>query len=63
MTVVLPYTLTGRLVRVGQPQAEERIVVPLTGTIDKPQLNLQKLVQSQLQGQILKGLGDLFKKR
>ena len=63
MTVVLPYTLTGRLVRVGQPQAEDRIVVPLTGTIDKPQLNLQKLVQSQLQGQILKGLEGLFQKR
>ena len=62
MTVVLPYTLTGRLVRVGQPQAD-RIIVPLTGTISKPQLNLQKLVGSQLQEQIMKGLGDLLKKR
>jgi hypothetical protein len=63
MTIVLPYTLTGRLVRVGQPQMAERIVVPLTGTIEKPQLNLQKLVESQLQEQIMRGLGDLLKKR
>jgi hypothetical protein len=62
MTVVLPYTLTGRLVRVGQPEMKDRIVVPLTGTVDKPQLNLQNLVKSQLQDQLLKGLGDLLKK-
>ena len=36
---------------------------PLTGTISKPQLNLQNLVQSQLQEQIIKGLEDLLKKR
>jgi hypothetical protein len=63
MTVVLPYTLTGRLVRVGQPEMKDRIVVPLTGTVNKPQLNLQKLVESQLQEQIMKGLGDILKKR
>jgi hypothetical protein len=63
MTVVLPYTITGRLVRVGQPQAEARVVVPLTGTLEKPQLNLGKLVQSELQGQIEKGLQGLFKRR
>jgi hypothetical protein len=62
MTVVLPYTLTGRLVRVGQPEMKDRIVVPLTGTVNKPQLNLQNLVKSQLQEQILQGLGDLLKK-
>jgi hypothetical protein len=63
MTVVLPYTLEGRTVRVGQEQGVSRITVPLTGTIAKPQLNLQNLVQSQLQEQILKGLEDLLKKR
>ncbi|MCU0916623.1 MAG: hypothetical protein MUC88_18985, partial [Planctomycetes bacterium] len=63
LTVVLPYTITGRLVRVGQPEMRDRIVVPLTGTISKPQLNLQKLVESQLEQQILKGLGDLLKKQ
>ena len=63
MTVVLPYTLEGRTVRVGREQASPRITVPLTGTIGKPELNLQKLVQSQFQEQILKGLEDLLKKR
>jgi len=63
MTVVLPYTLEGRTVRVGQEQGRPRITVPLTGTIAKPELNLKNLIQSQLQEQILKGLEDLFKKR
>ena len=64
LSVVLPYTLEGRTVRVGQEQgAGQRIVVPLTGTVTKPQLNLQELVKSQLQQQIQKGLEELFKKR
>jgi hypothetical protein len=64
MTVVLPYTVEGRTVRVGrEPQGGQRIAVPLTGTIGKPELNLQKLIQSQLQEQVLRGLQDLLKKR
>jgi hypothetical protein len=63
MSVVLPYTIQGRTVRVGQEQQAGRLVVPLTGTIDKPELNLQKLVESQLQEQILQGIGELLKKR
>ncbi|OHB62625.1 MAG: hypothetical protein A2Y76_08570 [Planctomycetes bacterium RBG_13_60_9] len=64
MTIVLPYTIDGRTVRVGQEaQAGQRITLPLTGTISKPELNLQKLVESQLQERILKGLGDILKKR
>jgi len=67
LTVVLPYTLQGRLVRVGEAQPGERITVPLTGTITQPQLNLQKLVETQLkqrlEEQILKGLEGLFKRR
>ncbi len=63
MTVVLPYTIEGRTVRVGQEQGVSRITVPLTGTIAKPELNLKSLIQSQLQEQVLKGLEDLLKKR
>jgi hypothetical protein len=67
MTVVLPYTLEGRTVRVGQPQTGERIAIPLTGTLDKPELNLQKFLELQLKGQLQKGLEkgleELFKKR
>jgi hypothetical protein len=63
MTIVLPYTIDGRLVRVGQPQVADRIAVPLTGTLSQPKLNLQRLLELQLQGQIRKGLEELFKKR
>jgi hypothetical protein len=63
LTIVLPYTIEGRTVRVGQAEAAQRIVVPLTGTISQPKLNLQDLLKSQLQGQIQRGLEELFKKR
>ena len=63
MTVVLPYTITGKLVRVGQSEMQDRIVVPLSGTIEKPKLNLQNLVKSQIEEQLKKGLGELLKKR
>jgi hypothetical protein len=58
MTVVLPYTIEGRTVRVGQPETGQRLAVPLTGTLDKPELNLEKLLQLQLQ----QGLEQLFKR-
>ncbi len=63
MTIVLPYTLDGRLVRVGQTGIGERIAVPLGGTLSKPQLNLQKLLELQLKGQLQRGLEELFKRR
>jgi hypothetical protein len=63
MTVTLPYTYEGRTVRVGEEgQAGRRISVPLTGTLKAPQIDLQKLLQSQIQEQILGGLEELLKK-
>jgi hypothetical protein len=46
MAVTLPYTLGGRTARVGK-KARDRISLPLTGTIDKPELDLGKLLQDQ----------------
>jgi hypothetical protein len=67
LTVVLPYTLQGRTVRVDEPQVADRISVPLTGTIAQPQLDLQSLVETQLkqklEEQLRRGLEDLFKRR
>jgi hypothetical protein len=63
MTILLPYTYEGRTVRVGEEgQGGKRIPVPLTGTLNAPQINLQRLFQDQLQQQILGSLGELFKK-
>jgi hypothetical protein len=64
MTVTLPYTLEGRTVRVGQ-QSMGRITLPLTGTVDKPGIDLKKLLELQLKSgledQLKKGLENLFK--
>jgi hypothetical protein len=57
MTVTLPWTLRGRTERVGREgQGGPRISVPLTGTVDKPELDLSRFLQQQL----LKGLEGLF---
>jgi hypothetical protein len=65
MTVTLPVTVGGKTARTGQ--AGERVAVPLLGTIRKPQLDVEKLIQGQLQQQIqqqvLKGLGGLLNKK
>jgi len=57
MTVTLPYTMSGRTVRVGD-KAGDRISLPLRGTIDKPKLDLGKLLEDQA---IKKGLELLEK--
>jgi hypothetical protein len=59
MSVLLPYTIDGRTARVGdKEQMDKRVSVPLTGTLSAPQLNIQKLLETQ----VLQGLGELFKK-
>jgi hypothetical protein len=65
MTVTLPYTYEGRTVRVNRETTARRIKVPLKGTLDRPELDLQKLLESQLreqlENQLLRGLDELFK--
>ena len=65
MTVTLPYTTTGRTARTDRETSGARITLPLTGTVDKPQLDTGKLIELQLKGQLeeqlRKGLGDIFK--
>jgi hypothetical protein len=59
MTVTLPYTFAGRTVRVGEADAGDRVSVLLTGTLDKPELDLGRLLQEQL---LEMGLRELFKR-
>ena len=65
MTVTLPYTSKGRTVRIGQEANDQRIKLPLSGTVDKPDLDVGKLLESQLkqqlENQLRKGLEELFK--
>lgn len=65
MTAALPYTLDGRTIRVGQEDAPDRIIVPLKGTISKPEVDVGKLLESQLrqrlEDEVQKGLERLLK--
>jgi hypothetical protein len=66
MTVTLPYTTAGRTARVGKETDGTRISLPLRGTIDKPELNLGKLLEGQLKQQLqerlMKELEGVLKK-
>ena len=65
MTITLPYTTRGRTARLGQETSGQRITLPLKGTIDKPELDIGKLLKGQLkqqlEDQLRKGLEELFK--
>jgi hypothetical protein len=65
MTVILPYTLDGETVRVGEEGVASRITVPLKGTVDGPEVDLGKLTELLLRqrGQELlrRGLEGLLK--
>ncbi|MBN1805638.1 MAG: hypothetical protein JW837_10335 [Sedimentisphaerales bacterium] len=65
MTVTLPYTSDGQTVRIGHEISTPRIEVKLKGTIDKPELDVGSLLESQLRQQLeiqlQKGLEQLFK--
>lgn len=60
MTITLPLTTAGRTIRIGQPQQGQAIEVPLKGTLGRPELNLNQLLQNQLQDQLLRGLDRLL---
>ncbi|MHC4425981.1 MAG: hypothetical protein ACYSYV_07795 [Planctomycetota bacterium] len=53
MTVTLPYTADGRTARIGRETPGKRIRLALKGTVDKPELDMGKLLEDQV---IEKGL-------
>ena len=63
MIVVLPYTLSGKTVRLGQ-DVSDRIVLPIEGTLSNPSINLGKFIESQgkrlLEEELKKQLQKLF---
>ena len=65
MKVILPYTTAGRTARIGRETVGERITLPLKGTLDKPELDIGKLLEEQLQQQlrekVLEGIEKLLK--
>jgi hypothetical protein len=65
MRVTLPYTTAGRTARIGRETVGERIALPLKGTLDKPEIDIGKLLEEQLKQQlrekVLEGLEELFK--
>jgi len=65
MTITLPYTTRGRTARLGGETIGQRVTIPLKGTIDKPELDIAKLLEGQLkqqlEDQLRKGLEELFK--
>ncbi len=48
MKVTLPYTLAGTTVRIDKQTGAKRITLPLKGTIDHPELDVEKFLETQL---------------
>ncbi len=61
MTIVLPYTIDGKIVKVGEESIGQRIALFLKGTLDKPEIDLAKLLQEQLKQKLLEGLDKLLR--
>jgi hypothetical protein len=65
MNVALPYTIGGRTVRTGGESSDDRITLPLKGTVDNPKLDTSKFLEEQLKQQAEKELRnvleDIFK--
>ena len=70
MTVTLPYTTKGETVRVGKETRGKRITLVLRGTLDKPEVDLGRVLEEQLkqeleeqlQEKLLEGLDKLLKR-
>ncbi|MFC1739802.1 hypothetical protein ACFL1G_12260, partial [Planctomycetota bacterium] len=61
MSVTLPYTLEGSTARTGKEIIGDRITLPLKGTVDKPELDMGKLLEEQLKQKLFEGLDKLLK--
>ena len=61
MTVTLPYTLKGTTARVDKETVGQRISLPLKGTIDKPELDIGRLLEDQLKQKAIEALEKLLK--
>jgi hypothetical protein len=59
MSVTLPYTTEGRTIRIGSTSGS-RITLPITGTVDKPKLDLAKLAENQLKQEAEKQLQKVW---
>jgi hypothetical protein len=64
MRILLPYTAGGRSVRTDRQTSEQRIALPLTGTLDKPEIDFGRLLEEQLKQQLeqklRESLQDIF---
>jgi hypothetical protein len=60
MKVTLPYRFGGGTVRTGE-DAADRITLPVEGTVDKPRINIQKLLETEAIKQGLKLLEKVLK--
>ncbi len=48
MEVILPYTLAGTTASTKKTTKGKRIILPIEGTVDQPELNIEKMAQQQL---------------
>ena len=60
MEITLPYTFAGSTIKSGEI-ATDRVSLPIEGTLDKPKINMQKLIEGEALKQGLKLLEKVLK--
>jgi hypothetical protein len=50
MKVTLPWTIGGRTARVGKESTGLRITIPITGTISKYEIKIEKIIENVIPG-------------
>jgi hypothetical protein len=58
MVITLPYTTRGETARIGEEAEGMRITIPLKGTIDRPELDMGRLLEQQLKEQLRERLEE-----
>ncbi len=61
MSITLTFTENALTARTGKEITGKRITLPLKGTVDKPELDMGKLLEEQLKQKLFEGLDKLFK--
>jgi len=61
MQVTLPYTREGKTVRIGEEIGAKRITIPLRGTIDRPEFNVEKFLEIQIKDTVENMIEDVIK--
>jgi len=61
MDILMPYTTAGKTIKVGETSEAPRITLPIKGTVNRPKIDFDKLLENQIKDQLENVLKDVLK--